>query len=990
MSRFRPSRNYISGEVVFEGGPVDISGDLIVSGTITANEYQVNVINTNVTHIDADGNTKFGDTPDDTHQFTGSVFISGPLSASSIIGGGATTPGAPDTSVQYNDGGAFAGDPNFTWNDGTSTLAVTGDISGSGNISGSSFYGDGSNLTNLPSAAITTYDTPGDDRIVTSVNATTVQGEADLTFDGTTLTVTGDISGSGNISGSFFYGDGSNLTNLPAGSPAGINTQVQFNADGAFGADTGLTWASASNTLTVNGPLVITGSTSELQTPEIQFDIDHVAAGHSTGRIYWDDEDKTITADMQGSSVRLQIGQEQHIYVKNSSTGSIPNGAAVRIIGAAGTNVEVDLAIAMIRPFTEATEQDAILGLATEEILFNQSGYITTFGQVRDVDTSAFSTGDILYLSHTVSGSWTNTKPPAPYFDARIGIVEVVNATTGVILSRPAEPLFLADIASITASNVPVGVPSYLCYDDSTQIAIFTNELSGAFSGSFQGDGSGLTNLTPTSPAGSNTQIQYNADGALGADADFAWASGSNTLNVNGYISSSAIAISSSNPAETLLNVSGYNFPNLLNVDASSSLDGGARVMIRNSNDDIIDPNTSTIPRGVLHIEQDSTSSVAINSNGISVWTNADENYQSALRLHTWNPIPGNGSAIYLYTNEGTFPAGFVTSGQALGRINFGGQATSQTELGYFFQARASQTWNGSSINSSYLQFYSVPPGLGAGLNIKERIRFTGEGHIIIFPYEASNADAEALANNFNDGIDTPALQVYGPTLFGSSSANTHIFTGSVIFEGDLSASLNVSASAFYGDGSNLTNLPSAAITTYNSASAGRIITSVDATTVEGEENLTFDNTTLAITGDVSGSGNISGSAFYGDGANLADLNASNVSAGTLDNARLPSTISVTNVTASSLVSASFFYGDGSNLTNLPAGSPAGSNTQIQYNADGAFGSDADFTWASGSNTLTVTGDISASVNISGSDFYGGGANSDRLKCLQHLGRNSR
>ena len=79
MSRFRPSRNYVSGKVVFDGGPVDISGDLVVSGSITANEYNVNVINTNVTHIDADGNTKFGDTPDDTHQFTGSVFINGRL-----------------------------------------------------------------------------------------------------------------------------------------------------------------------------------------------------------------------------------------------------------------------------------------------------------------------------------------------------------------------------------------------------------------------------------------------------------------------------------------------------------------------------------------------------------------------------------------------------------------------------------------------------------------------------------------------------------------------------------------------------------------------------------------------------------------------------------------------------------------------------------------------------------------------------------------------
>lgn len=149
MSRFRPSRNYVSGKVVFDGGPVDISGDLVVSGSVTANEYNVNVINTNVTHIDMDGSTKFGDTPDDTHVFTGSVFIDGPLSASSIIGG-VTTPGGVNTNVQYNDGGAFGGDANFIWNDTTSTLTVTGDITASANISGAFFYGDGSALTGTP------------------------------------------------------------------------------------------------------------------------------------------------------------------------------------------------------------------------------------------------------------------------------------------------------------------------------------------------------------------------------------------------------------------------------------------------------------------------------------------------------------------------------------------------------------------------------------------------------------------------------------------------------------------------------------------------------------------------------------------------------------------------------------------------------------------------------------------------------------------------
>jgi len=197
---------------------------------------------------------------------------------------------------------------------------------------------------------------------------------------------------------------------------------------------------------------------------------------------------------------------------------------------------------------------------------------------------------------------------------------------------------------------------------------------------------------------------------------------------------------------------------------------------------------------------------------------------------------------------------------------------------------------------------------------------------------------------------------------------------------GDISGSGNISGSAFYGDGANLTNLPSAAITTYNNPNATSVITSVNGSTVQGEANLTFDGTTLAVTGDVSASVNISGSDFYGGGANLTDLNASSISAGTLANARLPATISVTNVTASTEISASFLYGDGSNLTNLPAGSPAGSDTEIQFNDGGsAFGADPQFTWNQTSNTLTVTGDISASVNISGSSFYGDGSNLTNL-----------
>ena len=69
-------------------------------------------------------------------------------------------------------------------------------ISASGHISASKFVGDGSGLTGLTSAAISSYTNNGNNRVVTSVNATTVNGEANLTFDGTSLNVNGELTSS--------------------------------------------------------------------------------------------------------------------------------------------------------------------------------------------------------------------------------------------------------------------------------------------------------------------------------------------------------------------------------------------------------------------------------------------------------------------------------------------------------------------------------------------------------------------------------------------------------------------------------------------------------------------------------------------------------------------------------------------------------------------------------------------------------------------------
>jgi len=80
-------------------------------------------------------------------------------------------------------------------------IKLVGDITGSatstgsfGRVEATKFVGDGSGITGLTSAAIETYNTSGDNRIITSVDSSTVQGEANLTFDGSTLGVTGAVT----------------------------------------------------------------------------------------------------------------------------------------------------------------------------------------------------------------------------------------------------------------------------------------------------------------------------------------------------------------------------------------------------------------------------------------------------------------------------------------------------------------------------------------------------------------------------------------------------------------------------------------------------------------------------------------------------------------------------------------------------------------------------------------------------------------------------
>jgi hypothetical protein len=229
---------------------------------------------------------------------------------------------------------------------------------------------------------------------------------------------------------------------------------------------------------------------------------------------------------------------------------------------------------------------------------------------------------------------------------------------------------------------------------------------------------------------------------------------------------------------------------------------------------------------------------------------------------------------------------------------------------------------------------------------------------------------------------------------------------GTKTFTQMVTASMGISASVFFGDGSNLDGVTGGPIDTYENSGNDRILTSVNSTTIRAESDLTFDGASLSVTGDMTASANVSASAFYGDGNALTNIGPSslNLGAGLRDlagnlelNLDTESGLQVaagglkiypTNLSASSALSDSdlfitdqsgnkkttalqvYNYVDG----KLTIPTVAGSNGQIQYNDAGDLGASANLTFDSALGTLTST-NITASAHVSSSVFYGSGQN---------------
>ena len=245
---------------------------------------------------------------------------------------------------------------------------------------------------------------------VTSVNVS--GGTTGLTTSGGPVTTSGTITLAGTLD---VYNGGTGATTA-SGARANLSAAV-------LGTNTDIT--------------SMTGVTGGISSPDfIQFDTTATVTD-ATGRLYYDDEDQfqTLTFQMNGAAIQ-RIGEELYYRVKLSAAAT--KGQVLMFSGTLGASGGLQA-----EPATGLLPEQAnyILGIAHESGITNDWVFVTTFGEVKQIDTTGgaetWVQGDVLYYNPLVTGGLTNVKPTAPAAIVTVAAVVNVGVANGILFVRP-------------------------------------------------------------------------------------------------------------------------------------------------------------------------------------------------------------------------------------------------------------------------------------------------------------------------------------------------------------------------------------------------------------------------------------------------------------------------------------------------------------------------------------------------------------------------
>ena len=243
----------------------------------------------------------------------------------------------------------------------------------------------------------------------------------------------------------FYFTNARVVAALTAGQNMTLDANGRINSTA-----TGGTEADTLATVTNRGNVTTNGIT--INNANANFFAVNTAANFTvtTGQIAWNPADLTFDMGM-ANGVTLQVGQEQYVKVKAGS--AISDGQAVMFAGVSGEHIIAVPNNALATGY----KPEWFIGIATQDLAHNAFGYITVFGKVHNVNTLAYTAGDILYADPLTVGGLTNTEPAAPYPHIVVAAVTKRAGGDGHILVRPTWRPSLSQISDTSIVSPTAG-----------------------------------------------------------------------------------------------------------------------------------------------------------------------------------------------------------------------------------------------------------------------------------------------------------------------------------------------------------------------------------------------------------------------------------------------------------------------------------------------------------------------------------------------------
>ena len=500
-------------------------------------------------------------------------------------------------------------------------------------------------------------------------------------------------------------------------------------------------------------------------------------------------------------------------------------------------------------------------------------------------------------------------------------------------------------------SGYTVGIPPIPVIDSNGNLVSNVFTSGNVFANVVYANSYNFANGQPLSiaAAGSNTQVQFNNNGQLGADANFTYITAGEILSVANI---SVLAYSNLGSVSNV-KIAGGNNGYFLQTDGTGNLTwapasgggggngspGGSHSQVQFNNDG----NFGGFPGFIFNTTTSTLNSPNITANNITG------------NVITSNSFTGNYLSQSLQSNITSL--GNLSSLTVTGNASFVGSGN--VSLGSVSNVKIAGGINGyvlTTDGTGNLTWENPGSGQGNPGGSNTTIQYNNNGNFAGSSAFVFNSVSNAVSLSGN--LTTKNITSNNQTVYGV-----------------INVSENISVSGYYyGDGSYLSNIQ-ANVANYVSQSAQPNITSVGTLL------------TLSVTGNILTSQYVSAGGFQTSGsANSGSLNVSGIShlSGSL-NATGNANFSGPNVNLGSVsnlhigggLNGYFLSTDGlGGLSWQAAGggsgntNPGGSNTQIQYNNAGNFAGSNYFTFNSNTNTVQVAGTLVANVVQVGSGSY--------------------